>query len=649
MAQIFYTTVPSSPSAQQSFEVELEQFLQSTVVLNTDVQDNSVVFEEGDSFQCGRCQNHFRFFEFIIHKRTCQGVQFNLTEEETETFLSQPLSLAAVEDESNTDNNNQQIVIGNGELFSFSEESAQNEVLEETFQEINQMEDEEFQTSVDVSDLKSIRIVENDQLDIGPLIGEDFIIADDNKEPTEIILAEGNINRLELPQIVSSIANGSEDSGNVRLELQTESVLSNGKENVDMVEQVAEESVFESNVLKCTVCGKEFRKNFDLQQHIRSHTGERPFQCVVCGRAFAQKSNVMKHMATHKVWPKQLSTLPPVPSNACGTEGRLLIEKMFACQYCSCIFDNYQDLKSHRKEHINQKVYKCAQKSCPMTFKELDAFLEHTFSHTEKASYECHICHKEFSSLDDLGQHQIFHEEGKIPAKQVSCCKCRAKFMSSESLEKHMLTDSHNYPCPSCDKVFACERFLRRHISTHSTNMKYSCPECKKPFRTTHYLNMHKVIHTSEKPYTCAVCSASFNRRDKLARHNLTHENAKRYKCPFKSGCNKQFNRKDKLKQHILTHTSWKKFSCRYCSKAFSTVSHVENHQFLCSNALKNQAKANREKIKNNNVPTIEIVVFPVSKHENFLIPDLLVLSNDNSNPSGITAQPAIEPKISTT
>lgn len=59
------------------------------------------------------------------------GVQFNLTEEETETLLSQPLSLTAVDDESNTDNNNQQIVIGNGELFSFTEESAQNEDLEE--------------------------------------------------------------------------------------------------------------------------------------------------------------------------------------------------------------------------------------------------------------------------------------------------------------------------------------------------------------------------------------------------------------------------------------------------------------------------------------------------------------------------------------
>ncbi|KAJ9576742.1 hypothetical protein L9F63_025362, partial [Diploptera punctata] len=56
--------------------------------------------------------------------------------------------------------------------------------------------------------------------------------------------------------------------------------------------------------MKCKFCAKLFAKNFDLQQHLRSHTGEKPFQCVVCGRAFSQKSNVKKHMATHKIWPQ---------------------------------------------------------------------------------------------------------------------------------------------------------------------------------------------------------------------------------------------------------------------------------------------------------------------------------------------------------
>ena len=57
----------------------------------------------------------------------------------------------------------------------------------------------------------------------------------------------------------------------------------------------------EKKKLRCQYCDKAFAKNFDLQQHIRAHTGEKPFQCIVCGRAFAQKSNVKKHMSTHKV------------------------------------------------------------------------------------------------------------------------------------------------------------------------------------------------------------------------------------------------------------------------------------------------------------------------------------------------------------
>ncbi|EHB05061.1 Zinc finger protein 341 [Heterocephalus glaber] len=73
--------------------------------------------------------------------------------------------------------------------------------------------------------------------------------------------------------------------------------------------------------LKCSYCDKSFMKNFDLQQHIRSHTGEKPFQRIACGRAFEQKSNVKKHMQTHKVW-------PPGPSGGTVSRNSVTVQVM---------------------------------------------------------------------------------------------------------------------------------------------------------------------------------------------------------------------------------------------------------------------------------------------------------------------------------
>lgn len=52
---------------------------------------------------------------------------------------------------------------------------------------------------------------------------------------------------------------------------------------------------------QCQVCDKGFMKKFDLEQHLRCHTGERPFLCKLCGRSFAQKSNCKSHVQTHRV------------------------------------------------------------------------------------------------------------------------------------------------------------------------------------------------------------------------------------------------------------------------------------------------------------------------------------------------------------
>ena len=46
----------------------------------------------------------------------------------------------------------------------------------------------------------------------------------------------------------------------------------------------------------CTVCAKTFNVKHNLTVHMRVHTGERPYTCKVCFKTFRQKSAVNSHM-----------------------------------------------------------------------------------------------------------------------------------------------------------------------------------------------------------------------------------------------------------------------------------------------------------------------------------------------------------------
>lgn len=46
-------------------------------------------------------------------------------------------------------------------------------------------------------------------------------------------------------------------------------------------------------------CNKIFKKAWNLFDHMRIHTGEKPFICNQCGRSFAQNGNLTKHLKLH--------------------------------------------------------------------------------------------------------------------------------------------------------------------------------------------------------------------------------------------------------------------------------------------------------------------------------------------------------------
>lgn len=125
-------------------------------------------------------------------------------------------------------------------------------------------------------------------------------------------------------------------------------------------------------------------------------------------------------------------------------------------------------------------------KSCSQTFQKLDQFLEHIRTHQEQLTYRCHLCSKVFPSLFELGVHQYSHcfcpqqntrKETTVfrSAQWLSCqknylsflkpnfkfchlfhcrcIKCQNRYSTQEALEQHLLTASHSFPCPHCQKV----------------------------------------------------------------------------------------------------------------------------------------------------------------------------------------------------
>ena len=245
----------------------------------------------------------------------------------------------------------------------------------------------------------------------------------------------------------------------------------------------------------CSICGKLWWSPSELKQHMRSHTGEKPYECNVCGERFSQK------------WGMKLHCLRKHEKSTSSDAVKKKMKK--ACSICGNLLCSTSSLKQHMRVHTGEKPFQCD--TCDMKF-------------SCKGNLERH-CFK---------MHGMGASPERVPSPRkgiMRCCKEQHGASShgdaATKPQPQSLAAEQDRTCPICGMVFDSPSRMKRHMIQHTGEKPYQCSICVEYFSQAaaledHHQKMHKTgkERIPAKDRTCKFCNVLFATISELVQYS---------------------------------------------------------------------------------------------------------------------------------
>ncbi|XP_060805080.1 zinc finger protein 846-like [Amyelois transitella] len=186
----------------------------------------------------------------------------------------------------------------------------------------------------------------------------------------------------------------------------------------------------------CKLCGKNLSSSHTYVYHKRIHTGERPCVCHVCGKQFRAPNGLQRHLTeTHeRLRRHSCQYCPKNFANVQNLKQHMRIhtgERPYVCPQCGKRFTQSGSLHVHVRTHTDHFPFDCAE--CGAKFRLRAGLARHRLKHSGERPHACGACQAAFRHKHELTAHRASHSD----AKPHACGSCGAAFRQRRALRHH--------------------------------------------------------------------------------------------------------------------------------------------------------------------------------------------------------------------